>query len=311
MSDMDVGPVSGGSPELKSEPDRIASKTLMLTYDHVEDGLTGDDVAAMVKCILEAKDWGWTKCVYTEEPHQKSGYHVHIAFLFTKKHNLKDMTAFDLVGWNDQEYHPNFKVRRGRDAWNKHCEYVSKRGYPKGDSMIWGYKNYRKEKGDWDAWQQDMKTLHASNAFPIDWVDGLHHIEKPTSHERKCIFVCVGDSDWGKSYWVYKNLKPYTYFKVTNGAYPMEGYGGQQIILYDDFDWNSLKQSPEELIIAQGSYYNMDTKVGHCRYQDAYYKANQQNIIIILTNVEKRPAWLDVTRIKNRTAVETRVQVDG
>lgn len=284
------------------EPDRINSKTLMLTYDHLEDSLTEDDVIAHLKCILETKEWPHKKMVWVTEPHENGGYHVHVAILFTKKHNLKDMKAFDLLGWDGENQHPNFKVRKGRDAWNKMVEYVSKSGYAKGDTMIWGYKNYRKEKGDWTEWQQDMKVQHAAAAFPIKWIDGENLIYERPTNQREYIYVIVGDPDTGKSFWVYKNLKPYTYFKVTNGQFPMEGYKKEKIILYDDFDFNQLKCDPQELIIAQGQVYNMDTKAGHARYADSYYAANQANIVIIICNPEKKPAWLGVKRIESRMA---------
>lgn len=278
---------------------RMAAKNIMLTYDNT-DNLSEDDVIVMIKEICDGKGFVISKYIYVTEKHASGHPHVHVAIKFSKKINIKDPRVFDLIDWKDEQLHPNIKPGKGKGSWNQLVAYVSKTGFAKGDSMMWEWKNYKKNKGDWDAWQGDMKSKHATPKWPIVLPDKAV-IMQPLLHQRKYIYVIMGDPDKGKSYWRKKAIAPYTSFRVTNTNYPMEGYAGQQIIIYDDFDFDKIKNA-DHLLIANGEYEYEEVKVGHCRYADAVYPANQQRIVIIICNAKPAVCYRDT--IVSRTAYE-------
>lgn len=315
-----VGPAAQRSPDESGSPDdvtppsplrgsdapparaakfRMTAKNLMLTYDNT-DNLPENDVIVMLKEICNGKGFVISKIIYVTEKHASGHPHVHVAIKFAKKINIKDPRVFDLIDWKEEQLHPNIKKGAGKGAWNQLVAYVSKTGFAKGDSMMWEWKNYKKNKADWDHWQSDMKSSHADPAWPIKLPDGALIME-PKCHQRKYIYLIMGDPDKGKSYWRKKAIKPYTSFRVTNVQYPMEGYNGQQIIIYDDFDFDKIK-GPEHLLITNGEYEYEQVKVGHCRYQDAVYPENQQRIVIIICNAKPAVCYKDM--IASRMAYE-------
>jgi len=84
----------------------------------------------------------------------------------------------------------------------------------------------------------------------------------------------------------------------------MEGYAGQQLIVYDDFDFPALSKygiDPTALIIANGEWENEKVSVGPARFQQYYYPADQQRIVIIITNTFYD--WFRSDRIDSRTAL--------
>lgn len=163
------------------------------------------------------------------------------------------------------------------------------------------FKGYKRAKADWEAWQSDTRALHAPSAFPIRLPDGKSSILEPTKYQRKFIYILYGSPDKGKSYWRKTAIKPGVAFRPELPQYPMEGYSGQQLIVYDDFDFPALSKfghDPTQLLIKNGEYEYEKVSVGQTRYQQYFYPANQQRIVIILTNTVYD--WMSSERIQSR-----------
>lgn len=83
----------------------------------------------------------------------------------------------------------------------------------------------------------------------------------------------------------------------------MEGYAGQQLIVYDDFDFPALGKygiDPTELLIKNGEYEYEKVSVGQARYQQYFYPPDQQRIVIIITNTVYD--WMQSDRVQTRCA---------
>lgn len=196
----------------------------------------------------------------------------------------------------------------GKNGWDRIVEYVSKEGFAIGPGAVFMPKHpkgYKRAKADWEAWQADTRVLHAPSPFPILLPDGKSTISEPKGYQRKYIYILYGDPDRGKSYWRKKSIKPGVAFRPSLPNYPMEGYSGQQVIVYDDFDFPSLVKyghDPTQLLIANGEYEYEKVSVGAARFQQYFYPANQQRIVILLMNTPL-PDWVYSERVQSRVVL--------
>ena len=198
--------------------------------------------------------------------------------------------------------HPNIQSRKNKNAWERIWCYVQKDGQAWGDDLPLPltFRSFSRYKQDKDAWLTEAKVRNPKNPFPIALpaMEDREFIKEPKAYTREFIYIVHGPPNVGKSYWRKLNLTC-GYFQVSDPKYPMEGYGGQQVILYDDFPFSELK-SPEQLILKNGEWEPEMVSVGNTRYFKVYYPAKQQRIVIIITNTIY-PFMRDA-RIKTRLA---------
>lgn len=195
--------------------------------------------------------------------------------------------------------HPNIASRKSKNAWERIWSYVNKEGQAIGDDIFpIHFAGYCRFKADKSTWLQDAKAAHPTSPFPfrLPDADGTL-VYKPKGYMRDYIYIIKGPPNVGKSYWRKTALKDY--FRVEDSKYPMEGYSGQQIIVYDDFPFAEWKD-PTQILIKQGEWEPFPSLVGNTRYFKVYYPAKQQRLVIIITNTFY--PWMTDERIVSRTA---------
>lgn len=195
--------------------------------------------------------------------------------------------------------HPNFSSRKNKNAWERIWSYVNKEGQAIGDDIFpIHFAGYSKHKLDKNTWLADAKARNPANPFPFRFPDdeGTPCFQ-PKGYLREYIYIIKGKPNVGKSHWRKQALSEY--FRVEDSKYPMEGYAGQQIIVYDDFPFSEWKD-PTQIIIKQGEWEPMPSLVGNTRYFKVYYPAKQQRLVIIITNTFY--PWMTDERIVSRTA---------
>lgn len=183
--------------------------------------------------------------------------------------------------------HPNIQSRKNKSAWERIWCYTHKDGQAYGDDlpMPLTFRSFSRYKQDKDAWLTEAKSRNPVVPFPFRLPDLETKVVAPkpyfeTNH-REYFLVIVGPPGCGKSSWRKDNLKGY--FMPTDPKFPFEGYAGQQLIVYDDFPFSELK-NPLRLLIANVEYEKQPVAVGNTRYFKVYYPANQQRLVVIISN---------------------------
>lgn len=194
--------------------------------------------------------------------------------------------------------HPNLRSKRNKNAWERIWCYINKEGHASGDDLPLPltFRGFSRVATDLKEWKAAAKRIHPVNPFPFKLPDDEGTaVQAPKGHLRKYIYVIQGPPDCGKSYWRFRSLKDY--FMVEDPKYPMEGYAGQQLIVYDDFPFGELK-TPDQLLIKNGAFENREMLVGTTRYHKVYYPKMQQRIVVVILN--ELPEWFREDRIKSR-----------
>lgn len=87
----------------------------------------------------------------------------------------------------------------------------------------------------------------------------------------------------------------------------MEGYAGERIIVYDDWEDEKEKRViTSTMLIANGEVEPMRVSVGPVRYTTTYYPPNIQRIVVIVCN--EPPACFVEERIQSRVCVDLRME---
>lgn len=87
----------------------------------------------------------------------------------------------------------------------------------------------------------------------------------------------------------------------------MEGYAGERIICYDDWEDSKEKRViTSTMLIANGEVEPMATSVGPTRYKVTYYPPNIQRVVVIVCN--DPPECFAEERIQSRIACDMRME---
>lgn len=293
---------------------RFNAKHLLLTYSQVGEHIY-DEFINHIRCVCN--EWGislksW--CGATEH-HTDGGQHIHIGLKFSTKPNISDCELFDYpcwdcpVGSHKRPLHPNWRSKRNRNAWERIWCYINKEGHAGGDDLPLplSFRGFSRANQDKKEWLLEAKSQHAVSPFPFPWPDFESTCQAPTGYQREYIYIIFGQPNSGKTWW--RTSKLHDYFRPQDPKYPMEGYGGEQLIVYDDFEFNEHK-GVKPLLIGNGSYEsNTPALVGTTRYHKVYYPIKQQRIVIIITN--DKYGWMSDEWFTTRVAGVYRMMTDA
>lgn len=264
----------------------IRARRLFLTYAKCPLG------GASIVDILKEKI-AFTKWVYGNELHQDGTPHTHVLIHLAKKPRIEDMAFFDIVGENDENYHPNIKVGSAKDWkpwWNDKVDYCMKDG--DFDMSIeyraLGSKNYRGRKADMEAWFNDCKARAKRSPFPFTIGDIT--IAEPLP--KKCNFFIIGKPDQGKTTWINGLFGKRNVYFVPPGQHKWDGYVAQRVVVFNDLEMGNMK----ELVYYLGENVDFDRWLP-ARYNNKILPKGRI-VSIILCNV--LPDWVNAPGVQER-----------
>lgn len=293
----------GDASPIKTKGFSFKAKNVGLTYAQCH---LKPDIFAM---LLLSRNPGKNcdKYVIGAERHADGGEHYHVYMHFPKKIHTKNPRYFDLILGEDWVAHPNIMRFKGQradpeiDRWISYCKkggLYDQSGFLENLFTFKHWVNYRKNKGDLEAWERDAKAQQLVNPFPFDNPDGSI-VDKPVvgptgHHNKKRHWLWHSPPDYGKSFYFMSELSESKTYWRPNNEYPYEAdsYRGQQIIIIDDF-WPKLEE-----ILDITAVWSMEKQVyGKSRYRANYWPKNQARVIIWLLNEDKMP---DYTKAGNK-----------
>jgi len=287
---------------------RCSALNVMLTFSQTGVHKSDVIVPAVVK-ILDEKGWSHD-IMYADEQHKDGSNHVHAGIRFHKRPNIQNSRLFDYfcgdkkctscITEKHETLHPNFRRFLSKDATTKMWGYVNKTGRGQGSDIFPSHPvGYGKWKADKQLWLKDAQARNPIDPFPITLPNDEGIITKPLGYHRRSLYIIWGEVDARKSYFRKFSINPDGYYMPSDVRYPMEDYAGQQLIIYDDFDFKAIKD-PTALLIKNLEWDNYKVNVGPARYKSVYYPKCQQRVVIILCN--NYFDWFRDPRIESRTA---------
>lgn len=247
---------------------RYQAKSVFLTYAHV-GVITPEDILAELGHLGDVAQYSIGKEEYPKEPGK---YHIHALVRYVDKIDTVNPAYFDVLG-----LHPNIKRIKNYKAALHYC--IKDGDFIEDWTLTWGV-NYSKEKANRNEWMRDRKVaMMKKNTWPITMPGGRKQ-KKPGPDDKKCNWLIVGPSDWGKSKWVYDTFKGKSKFRARASKYTFEGYAKEPIIICDD-----MFLTRDEIIGATGYYDDDDCTVGKTRYKPYFWAAEQRNVVVMIHNV--------------------------
>lgn len=244
---------------------RVNAQTFALTYPRCH--LSKERVQGVIKNLHPFEH------IATCKENHKDGYpHLHVYVRFQSKLNIKKETHFDII---DQgvTFHPNIQGVRYAKQW---FEYVLK-----GDNYIqdfdWNFlspKDFQKRKADFEAFKIYLykRNLEAS---PKELI--LNETTYKNEGKKRHIML-ITDPDWGKTAWIENTFEGKSLYKANKSKYPLDGYDGEEVIIFDDFI------PPSSLLLNASNVYKTLTPIGETRYFQKHWPLNQQRWMFIMLN---------------------------
>lgn len=267
---------------------RFYGKNVLLTFSQTGQH-TEEDLSSHVQSVLSAKAWRPHTFTYVEEKHSDGGHHTHIGLNFSTPVDIRDSRLFDMDCQEEccedlVPLHANITPFKGKNANRKVWTYVQKSGNAKGDDeRSTDYIGYGKIKSDKRLWLSDARRKNIQPVSPFTLPDGTKITWDFKTPQRLSIIIIHGKNGSGKTTWVEKtsSFTDTNTFFPNHPTYPMEGYAGQPVIIYDDFRFPETKD-PCKLLIENTQFSRFTKLVGATRYTPIEYNKSQQNLVIIL-----------------------------
>ncbi|AJD07473.1 replication-associated protein [Odonata-associated circular virus-8] len=266
----------------KKEGYRATGKAFFLTYPKCD--IKRDEAYTML-----AKQWNPSNLIVAQEDHKDGTPHLHVYMQLPTKKNFKNPRWADLG-----KYHGFYTTVRDRQAV---MAYVMKDGNFKMNENLnfTTWHNFRKEKGDFDAWIIHNESKKLKSPYPFKLPDGTDVLE-PKLGEKKCNHMIIGIPDTGKSFWYNTTFEGKRVFSRVDGKYPFDDYEGQEVVIYNDPQTVTLM----ELINVSDCYLVKTPVFGDTRYTKKYWKMKQRRTIIFICNHGRIPNFVEDPAFRSR-----------
>lgn len=223
------------------------------------------------------------------EKHESGDQHIHAHMRFSSKKDVRRPDYFDVLS-EGIKYHPNVQRTKKEEFWNSYCK---KEGCFKESSEVIAYNpalydlgSKRKKYEDW-IWEkqflEDRNRIMPS--FPIvanfitDGNEDSYTLQQPRADDKRRHWWIQSNPDAGKTYWLQRTFANQRVFSVCSNKYPLEGYEGEPIIVFDD------KYVDFRMCASIANVYTIKTHVyGETRYRQTFYPLNSVRTIIVLDN---------------------------
>lgn len=176
-------------------------------------------------------------------------------------------------------------------------------------------KGYTKNVQDHENWFKDLtaRKLKEVKEFKMpynpnnNWAQVVNIAEKP---DRRSLIIIHGEPGCGKTKWAQTEFEGKRIFCRNRNNYPYEGYKGENVILWDDLQYDAKYDYATEIINVLNYYTSGQQHVeGATRYYKVYWPLKQQRYIIWLMNtnlMKSEHHWAPILadpRIISRTKV--------
>lgn len=273
------------------------------------------------------------KYIVVAEQHANGVWHFHaLAWCNTKfggTSGTKRQDFFDLDCPHCDKHHPNIqprpakkKTNTNQTAWEtSKYEYILKADLDPLLSKAFlnpfmkNSKNYTKNVQDHENWLKDLtsRKLKEVEDFKMPFNPNNRWATEVTikkSPDRRALIIIHGEPGCGKTKWAQTEFMGKRIFCRNRNNYPYEGYKGENVILWDDLQYDSKYDYATEIINCLNYYTAGQQHVeGATRYYKVYWPLKQQRYIIWLMNTDLKNSehhWkpvLDDPRIKDRIKV--------
>lgn len=223
--------------------------------------------------------------VIGKEKHADGSPHLHVFGCFPKNPDFKNCRIFDLVVTENERYHPNIRrvgvTPTDRQNAGEYCMKDSDYSMH-GLDFFSNSKDFRKKYADQQDWFKYLKMKQKQDpVFPVAFPARLH-LEPMTGVGKQRHVWIIAPPNCGKTTWVEQVFANKNVFHVAAKANkPFDNYAQEQVIVYDDHF-----PSFEEIISISNVYKGERNILGDQRYFNKQWKANQQRVIIVLSNHE-------------------------
>lgn len=278
---------------------RVCARSFALTYPQCAVQRADFDPVFKLK-------FGPAEFASAREDHADGSKHLHVFVAFKKRVDVRRARHFD-VAIGGRTYHANTQRVKSRAAW---LQYISK-----GDDH--GVGDLRRDVG-FDPLSAELgkrKSLHAdfvwseqyrvraamrAVSYPIELVcEGKSYaMLQPDPRVKKRNWWIVAPPNAGKTRWLNRTFAGQRIWAPRTGPYPFEGYGDEDIVVYDDRTGVSFAEFASVL----NTWDIIMPVAGQVRYNVQNWKLGHTRSVIVLSNktIEQSMPEEDHQRMKKR-----------
>lgn len=279
---------------------RVSSKQFALTYPQ----------CSVLRSIFDPifrRLFKPTEYASAREQHADGNYHLHVFCAYLKRKDVQKASYFD-VSIEEHGYHPNVQACRDRAAWLKYLSKEADNGVAELRRTDDGFNpldlalGKRKSTYQDYLWSEQYRIEHA--LVPITWPIILacegreYQMDPPDAKRKKRSWWIVAPPNAGKTRWINKTFANARIYVPRMGKYPFEGYGDQDIIIYDDRKGVGFEEFSDVL----NTWCFQHPVFGEVRFTTQNWKMNHTRSVIVLSNktIEQSMAEEDWQRMKKR-----------
>lgn len=248
-----------------------------------------------------------TELVTAREKHKDGTYHLHVFVSFLKRKDVRSSRYFD-VAFDGITYHPNTQLCRDRSKWLKYLSKGDDHGV--GDLADDGLEldpltaplGKRKSYHADLMWSEQQRIIRGLKpvSYPIrlECADKSYEMLAPDPSVKKRSWWIVAPPNAGKTRWINKTFANTSIYVPRMGKYPFEGYGNQDIIIYDDRKGVSFEEFSDVL----NTWMFLHPVFGEVRFVTQNWRMGHSRNVIVLSNktIEESMPEEDWVRMKKR-----------
>jgi len=305
-SDLEVlGSESGrsvrGGAAAKSRPRkafRVSGKQFALTYPKCPVSRADFDSAFRLQHVV-------AEFASARELHEDGTHHLHLFVAFAKRVDVQSARYFDL-SFEGKVYHPNVQLCRNKSQW---LTYISK-GDDHGvdelrrvleDPLSYpiGKRKSTAQDLKWSAEERIRRSLRPISYPIVLACEGKQYeMFKPDPRVKKRSWWIVAPPNAGKTRWINKQFAMCAIYCPRMGKYPYEGYGDEDVIIYDDRKGVGFEEFSDVL----NTWEFLHPVYGEVRFTTQNWKLGHTRSVIVLSNktIEESCPEEDWLRMKKR-----------
>lgn len=238
------------------------------------------------------------------EQHKDGSFHLHLFVAYQRTVDVQSARHFD-VSFDGRSYHGNVQKCKNRNAWRDYISKGEDHGVVDGDIGFDPMSEpLGKRKSLWTdyEWSQQFAIDRSLKevVYPIRLVtaERTYEMLKPDAAIKKRSWWVVAPPNAGKTRWLNATFAGQRIYSPRTGPYPFEGYGDQDIIVYDDREGVTFAEFASVL----NRWDIVQPIAGQIRYVTKSWKLGHVRSVIVLSNktIESSMEPEDHIRMKKR-----------
>lgn len=228
-----------------------------------------------------------------QEEHKDGTPHLHVWCRWVQQKDIRSERAFDIgaLALGSPKFHPNIQKCKSDSQWR---DYMRKTGVSVSGSDIQPANCFdflRPPSGKVKSTFNDEVFRHnmylQQNLKEIPWPIKLETagatflMPKPDPKIKKRNWWIVAPPNTGKTHWLNRTAAGCKIYMPRMGKYPFEGYGDQELIVYDDRKGVTFEEFSDVL-----NTWDMPHPVyGEVRFVTANWRMGTTRSVIVLSNL--------------------------